>query len=67
LNFFSAEFGGEGCINHKKQLVNIQETIIGFTSKRKKASIIVKTDHGYRIYCKGAPDMLFPWTTHHIG
>jgi len=22
-------------------------------------SVIVKTDNGYRVYCKGAPDMLF--------
>jgi magnesium-transporting ATPase (P-type) len=41
--------------------------VIGFTSARKKASIITKTKKGYRIYCKGAPDMLFPVTTHIIG
>jgi magnesium-transporting ATPase (P-type) len=67
LKFFQAELGGQGCIDYKKQLDNIQETIIGFTSSRKKASIVIKTEHGYRIYCKGAPDMLFPWTTHHVG
>lgn len=67
LNFFLAEFGGEGCVSHKKSVDSIQEDIIGFTSKRKKASIIVKTDTGYRIYCKGAPDMLFPASTHYIG
>lgn len=67
LNFFLQEFGGEGCIDRKKKLDSCYENVIGFTSKRKKASVIVKTDRGYRLYCKGAPDMLFPQTKSIIG
>jgi magnesium-transporting ATPase (P-type) len=41
--------------------------VIAFTSKRKKASIIIKTPGGYRIYTKGAPDMLFDNTSYIVG
>jgi magnesium-transporting ATPase (P-type) len=47
---------------------NILSTI-QFTSSRKRASIIVRnpefegTDQEVRLYCKGAPDMLFDSTT----
>lgn len=27
----------------------------------------MKTDNGYRLYCKGAPDMLFPASSHYVG
>ena len=60
LNFFMKEYGGENCVKHKKKLETdgIYEDIIAFTSARKKASIIVKTDGGYRMYTKGGPDFL---------
>jgi magnesium-transporting ATPase (P-type) len=47
--------------------------VISFTSKRKKASVVhhnkdkVNTDEEIRVYCKGAPDMLFPAITKIIG
>ena len=31
---------------------------IPFNSSRKRGSIIVKTEDGVRIYCKGAPDFV---------
>ena len=67
LNFFLKEYGGQGCVDHKKKLDNIQEDIIAFTSARKKASIIVKTDGGYRMYTKGGPDFLGSAVTKIIG
>ena len=67
LNFFLEEYGGQGCVDHKKQLDDIQADIIGFTSDRKKASIIVKTDGGYRMYTKGGPDFLGSAVTKIIG
>lgn len=65
LNFFMEDAGGKACDDHKKACNKVNE--IGFTSKRKKASVIVKTQRGYRIYTKGAPDMLFPVTTSIVG
>lgn len=44
-------------------------SVIQFTSSRKRASIVVRnpnlegTDREIRVYCKGAPDMLFDYTT----
>jgi len=35
-----------------------------FESKRKMGSIVVKTDSGVRVYCKGAPDFVLEKTTH---
>jgi magnesium-transporting ATPase (P-type) len=67
LNFFMKEYGGQACVDHKKVLGDIQEDIIAFTSARKKASIIVKTDGGYRIYTKGGPDFLGAAITKIIG
>lgn len=61
------EYGGQACVDHKKVLGDIQEDIIAFTSARKKASIIVKTDGGYRIYTKGGPDFLGAAITKIIG
>ena len=43
------------------------ETIVKFSSKRKKASIVVKRPGGYRVYSKGAPDFLFEHCTHVVG
>lgn len=64
LRFFQEEYGAEGCISKKEEVNSITETKIKFESKRKQGSIIVKTPNGYRVYCKGAPDMLIPKTTH---
>lgn len=65
LNFFLSANNGDGqkLVDHKESAGEITENVIAFTSKRKKASIIIKTDTGYRLYCKGAPDMLFPELT----
>ena len=62
IKFFMDEYGPEGCNDKKKSLADVKETVIQFTSQRKKASVVVKTDTGYRIYCKGAPDILMPAT-----
>ena len=60
IKFFMDDCGPEGCNAHKDKLAEVKETVIQFTSQRKKASVIVKTDTGYRVYCKGAPDVLMP-------
>jgi P-type Ca2+ transporter type 2C len=55
------DIGGEGIIAKKNQLDEDKLlSVIQFTSSRKKASVVVKTDYGVRVYTKGAPDMLFP-------
>ena len=42
--------------------------VVEFTSKRKRASIVIRypenagTDKEVRVFCKGAPDMLFDLT-----
>jgi magnesium-transporting ATPase (P-type) len=44
-------------------------SVIQFTSSRKRASIVVRnpelegTENEVRVYCKGAPDMLFEYTS----
>lgn len=62
LNFFLSASNNDGqkLIDHKKSAGTITENIVAFTSKRKKASIVIKTSTGFRVYTKGAPDMLFP-------
>jgi magnesium-transporting ATPase (P-type) len=58
--------------NHKevqdyKNLLTLENTLttITFSSSRKRASIVIRnpeyegTDKEVRVYCKGAPDMLF--------
>lgn len=62
IKFFMGDCGADGCNSKKDELSDLKESVIQFTSQRKKASIIVKTDTGYRLYCKGAPDMLIPET-----
>jgi len=38
--------------------------IVPFDSQRKRGSIVVEREDGsVRVYCKGAPDVLFPFTT----
>lgn len=59
LNFFMGVYGGKGCIDKKDEFKNLEECTIEFSSKRKRASCVIKTRSGYRIYTKGAPDMLF--------
>ena len=69
IKFFMNEMGGEGCIDFKKSLTAENTLcVIPFTSTRKRGSIVVRneacagTDQEVRVYCKGAPDMLFPDT-----
>lgn len=67
LRFFYEEYGGPGCISKSEEVKKIEETKIKFESKRKQGSIIVRLPGGgYRVYCKGAPDMLIPKTTHFV-
>ena len=55
------DIGGQGIVDFKNQLdENKLISVIQFTSSRKKASVVVKTNEGVRVYTKGAPDMLFP-------
>jgi len=58
---------GEGCV--AKQAEKTEENtlcLIPFSSKRKRASIVMRnpsqagTSSEVRVYCKGAPDVLFP-------
>ena len=67
LNFFLKCFSGDDMVGLKKQLVDVQETVIAFTSARKKASVIVRTDSGYTMYTKGGPDFLGRAVTHIVG
>lgn len=66
IKFFINELGGQGCIDFKNSLT--EENIlcqIPFTSTRKRGTIVVRnpdlegTDQEVRVYCKGAPDMVF--------
>jgi len=56
----SKEEAGKNILTARKELNNIKEAEIEFSSKRKRASMVVKTFEGVRVYTKGAPDMLFP-------
>lgn len=52
---------GQGIVDKKAELNDSNRLqVIQFTSSRKKASVVVKTADGVRLYTKGAPDMLFP-------
>ena len=73
IKFFMRALGGEGCINEKNSLTEDNTLlVISFTSSRKRASIVVRdpskegTNQEVRIYCKGAPDMLFDFTSNVI-
>ena len=70
IKFFMNEMGGDGCIDFQSTLTT--ENIlceIPFTSTRKRGTIVVRnpdlegTDQEVRVYCKGAPDMVFLDTT----
>lgn len=70
FKFFMGVMGGQGTINKKNSLTEENTiSVIQFTSSRKRASIVVRnpdlagTDREVRVYCKGAPDMLFDYTT----
>lgn len=70
LKFFVGELGGQQVIDKKNSLVKDRIlSVIQFTSKRKRAAIAVRypenegTDQEVRVFCKGAPDMLFEYTT----
>jgi Ca2+-transporting ATPase len=60
LKFFMHDIRGQGILDKKALLDNQLLQVIQFTSSRKKASVVVKTANGVRVYTKGAPDMLFP-------
>jgi magnesium-transporting ATPase (P-type) len=70
IKFFMGTMGGKGCLDVRNKLKeeNIL-TVISFTSSRKRASIVVRnpeqegTSQEVRVYCKGAPDMLFDFTS----
>lgn len=70
IKFFMNDMGGQGCITFKNNLTEENTLcIIPFTSTRKRGTIVVRnpelagTDQEVRIYCKGAPDMVFLDTT----
>jgi len=73
IKFFMWALGGQGTIDEKKRLLE-ENTLctVSFTSARKRASIVVRrpefegTNKEVRLYCKGAPDMVFEDTTHTI-
>ena len=70
FKFFMGLMGGQQVIDKKNGLTEENTiSVIQFTSSRKRASIVVRnpelegTDREIRVYCKGAPDMLFDFTT----
>lgn len=70
IKFFMQVLGGQGCIDERNRLTEENTLqVISFTSSRKRASIVVRnpdqegTDREVRVYCKGAPDMLFDLTS----
>ena len=56
-----------------KQKEEILLQTIQFTSGRQRASVVVRdpskagTDREVRVYCKGGPEFLFPFTTRVVG
>jgi len=70
IKFLMNSLGAIGCIDVKRALQPEDVLcVVPFTSKRKRGSIVVRnrsmegTDHEVRVYCKGAPDVLFETTT----
>ena len=70
FKFFMGVLGGQGCLAEKQRLTEEKIlSVISFSSSRKRASIVVRdadqagTDREVRVYCKGAPDMLFEYTS----
>lgn len=71
IKFFTWALTDQGTIDEKKRL--LEENIlctVSFTSARKRASIVVRrpefegTNKEVRVYCKGAPDMVFDDTNY---
>lgn len=74
IKFFMSSIGASGCLGVKDQLQGENVLcVIPFTSKRKRGSIVVRnpdqegTDQEVRVYCKGAPDMLFEFVDYVVG
>jgi len=70
IKFFMGVLGGQGCVDERANLTEENTLcVISFTSSRKRASIVVRnpdqagTDQEVRVYTKGAPDMLFDFTS----
>lgn len=63
IKFFMDVEGGKECFDFKQSLGALGGgklmEVVSFSSRRKRASVVVKTKDGVRIYTKGAPDMLF--------
>lgn len=66
IKFFMWALGAGAALAKKKELTEDNVlTLISFTSARKRATIVVRrpeaegTDSEVRVYCKGAPDMVF--------
>lgn len=73
IKFFTGAIGFEACISERQRLTADNTLcVISFSSSRKRASIVVRnldkegTDEEVRVYCKGAPDMLFDYTSRAI-
>ena len=67
LKFFMNSLTARGCLQVKRSLTDEKILcVVPFTSSRKRGSIVVRreelrgTDREVRVYCKGAPDVLFP-------
>lgn len=73
INFFLRNLGGQACKDLMKQKEEILLQTIQFTSGRKRASVVVRdpskagTEREVRVYCKGGPEFLFPFTTRVVG
>jgi len=64
IKFFMYDMAGQALIDERNKLTEDNTLdLISFSSSRKRASIVVKHNGGVRVYCKGAPDMLFELTT----
>jgi len=70
IKFFMKVMGGQECIELRNSLTEDRQlALISFSSSRKRASIVVKqvgkegAADEVRIYTKGAPDMLFEYTS----
>ena len=70
IKFFMNVMDGQACIDNRNRLTEDNTcALISFSSSRKRASIVVRYPakagqaDEVRIYTKGAPDMLFDFTT----
>jgi len=74
FNFLISAITAEGCIQLRDSLEESNVLcVIPFSSKRKRGSIVLRnpekegTDEEVRVYCKGAPDMLFEFVENVVG